>query len=141
MAKIVTNELAPKDVKHFSLANANIEVPCETDDPVVLANASAHPWLTVEREPVPEVEGQFVDRQIKPEDDPMSYLNDDSNNPDAVRAHFEDQQSEDATPLAVEAGKDQNKPEVEGGVAVTLAADDTDSTDSAPKRRSSKKED
>lgn len=140
MAKIVLDtDTAPSDAKHFSLANANFDVPYETDDPVVLSNAEAHPWLRVEREVV-LIEGTFRDNQVRPEDDPLSAFNSVANDPDAVRAEAERRAAEfeGRTPLAVDAGLDQDKAvtvgEGDNEVAVTLEADDTDSTDSAPKR-------
>jgi hypothetical protein len=138
MAKIELSDVAPKDAKSFSLANTNFEVPYETNDPVVLSNADAHPWLVVTREEV-LIEGSFRDTQVKPEDDPLSLQNSVANDPDAVRAALEGDEA-DVTPLAVQSGLDQDEPETAGEgdseVAVTLAADDTDSTKPARRRRS-----
>ena len=143
MAKIVTNELAPKDAKTFSLANESFEVPFETTDPTVLANARTHPWLTVEYGEQAEVGGQFADNQVKPEDDPMSALNDRSNDPDFVREQ-QAESTEDSTPLAVDAGLDQDKAETVGEgdnqTAVTLAADDTNDTPARKTRRAAKED-
>lgn len=143
MAKIVTNELAPEGAVRFSLAAVDFEVPYETEDRTVLSNAAAHPWLSVEYPDRPESEGVFIDRQVKAEDDPLSRFNDNSNDPEAVAADRPDYA--DVTPLAVDAGLDQGKAETVGEgdqqVAVTLAADDTDTTEAATYRRvSAKKE-
>ena len=128
MAKIVLNDVAPKDQKSFSLANANFEVPYETTDPVVLANARSHPWLEVEEDAAKGVKAQFVDRQVKPEDDAHSAINSVANDPDAVRAALEERDDLTVVPLAVESGLDQDKRKFEGRgddrVALTLAADE-----------------
>lgn len=141
MAKIVLSDTAPNEAKSFSLANANFDVPYDTTDPVVIANALAHPWLDVEFPKPFEVEGQFREPSVRPEDDALSSFNSVANDPAAVKAHFESLAEEvDTTPLAVDAGLDQDKPvtvgEGENEVAVTLAADDD--ADSAPTKRSSR---
>lgn len=143
MANIVLSDVAPKDASHFSLANANFDVPFETDDPIVLANAEAHPWLKVERPEVEMLSGGFREVSVKPEDDALSAQNSVANDPDAVRAEQERRAAEEGTgtPLAVEAGLDQDKPQTVGEgdneVAVTLAADDSDDSAEKPRRRRS----
>ena len=56
MAKITHSELAPAEKVVYTLANEQFELTAkgthESDDPIVLSNAEAHPWLSVEH---PEV--------------------------------------------------------------------------------------
>lgn len=90
MAKIVLSDAAPEDVGTFSLGNAEpFEAPYETHDRDVLANARAHPWLTVEADEVEEVGGLELDTRLTPAEDHLSSLNDHSNEPDVVRAENE----------------------------------------------------
>jgi hypothetical protein len=62
MATIVPNDSAPADFHHLSLANAELDFssgPVESDDPVTISNAEAHPWVFVEypeAEDTPEAE-------------------------------------------------------------------------------------
>lgn len=144
MAKIVTNELAPKDVQSFSLANENFEAPFETNDPVVISNAAAHPWLDVEYDKETAVAPQFVDRQVSPADDAHSAQNSVANDPKAVKAALEARDDLTAMPLAVDAGLKQDKAETVGEgddkVAVTIAADETDSTKTRKSTRGQKEE-
>lgn len=130
MAKIVLSDVAPKDdTLSFSLGQeSGIEVPYETDDRELLANANAHPWLEVEYDETQEAGGVFIDNQLSPADDHLSAVNDHSNDPDAVRAEIERRlaEVEDPTPLAVRSGLDQNEPVSVGPVALTLAADEDD---------------
>ncbi len=52
MAKITQGELAPAEKVVYTLANEQFELTAkgsyETDDPIVISNAIAHPWLDVE---------------------------------------------------------------------------------------------
>jgi hypothetical protein len=126
MANIVLSDLAPADVNQFSLANAEIEVPYETTDPEILANAAAHPWLDV------EVEAQVVDPDSReafgPEDDGLSSFNSIANDPDEVAAEAARREVVYSEPTAIDAGLDQGEPEYVGEgdfqVATTLAAVD-----------------
>jgi hypothetical protein len=127
MAKIILSDEAPSDAKSFSLANANFDVPYETNDTVIVANALAHPWLTVERDES-AAESTFREPSVRPEDDALSATNSIANDPEAVARFNAEQEAAAGTPLAVDAGLDQNKAETVGEgdtkVAVTLAADD-----------------
>jgi hypothetical protein len=137
MAEIVTNDLAPKDdTLTFSLANVEFQTPYETDDRDVLANASVHPWLDVKYPEVPADEGVVFQNQPTPAEDPLSRVNDDSNDPAAVAAARE--QAVDPTPLAIDAGLDQDKiVKDDADINVTLAADEADpSTDDSPAPKS-----
>lgn len=136
MAKIDKNDLAPSDAKVFSLANALIEVPCDTTDREVIANALAHPWLDVQVPEADAIDPTYYDAQIKPEDDALSALNDKSNDPDAVKADLPSR--EDSAPVAIEAGLDQgDKIETDSGVALTVEAAEDSGDAPAPKRKRS----
>lgn len=139
MAKIVLNDTAPKDAKSFALAGANFEVPYETTDAEIVSNAVAHPWLEVQFPEVESFAGSYRDTQVNPADDAFSAQNSKANDPEAVRAALAEEDS--STPLAVDAGLDQNKAKTvgsgDGKVAVTLAADETDSTGSQSRSRRS----
>ena len=56
MAKITHSELAPAEKIVYTLANEQFELTAkgtyETDDPTVIGNAEAHPWLSVEYDAV-----------------------------------------------------------------------------------------
>lgn len=127
MPKIVLSDDAPSGDLRFSLANAEIEeLPYETSDAVVVANAVAHPWLTVEFEEVEQLADQSNPfQQTSPEDDVLGHLNDNSNDPDAVRAEIARRVDEKGSdPVAIEAGLDQRDVVVTAsGVSETIAAD------------------
>lgn len=59
MAKILPNEKHPNETVLHGLANESFKLTAkgnyETDNPITIANAEAHPWLTVE---YPEPEAQ-----------------------------------------------------------------------------------
>ena len=123
MATIVLSEEAPQDEPiTFSLAGAEpFEAPFESDNPTLLANAEAHPWLQVEHDEADLVEASAFEPSVDPTQDPLSaqYEGEVTKDSPAV----EDQ----GTPLAVEAGLDQNESVTVGEgreVAVTLAADE-----------------
>lgn len=132
MAKIVHSEAAPAEAVRYSLAGAEFELggsgkqSYETLDPVVLGNAVAHPWLDVKRDPAEMVRGGYVDH-LKPEDDALSAVNSAvAFDPEAVKAALPE--GSEVERVAVESGKDQTKPVETGGVAETLAADDSSKT-------------
>lgn len=132
MPKIVLSDKAPKSAKRltFSVAGAEpFEAPFETDSPIALANAAAHPWLEVEYDEAAVV-------------DPPSYKPDVDPTKDRQSIQFAGKVKEvpaeddvDDTPLAVEAGLDQNKEVTEGDVALTVAADD----DTPPRKTAAQK--
>jgi len=121
MAKIAFNDKAPEGASIVSFGQGEYEFPLESDDPVVLANASAHPWLTV------EVEGHDVNpplpqSHIAPEDDALSAVNSIANDPEAVAAEAERREVDEAHPVAIESGLDQNESVFVKDIAVTTAA-------------------
>jgi hypothetical protein len=103
MAKIVHSETAPSEAVRYNLAGVEFTLgkaktaSYETDDPTVIANAQAHPWLKVER---------------TKSDAPAKQ-------PDAVA----DADVEPAAPVALDAGLDQDKKVETEGVAETRAAE------------------
>lgn len=132
MAKIVLSESAPSEAVHFVFGTAEFDLggrkkSYETNDADLLSNAAAHPWLSVERDPVELLSGAYVD-QLAPADDHLSLLGQDvnPNDPDAVQAAEESKASDAGTLTGIDAGKDQSDPVVTGGIAETLAADDSD---------------
>lgn len=132
MAKIVPSDLAPSEVVHYSLAGADFDLGArkktyETADREILGAATAHPWLTVEYDEAEASAPTFVDTQVRPEDDALGAQGPNANiafDPAEIRK-VEDAKAEarGEKPVAIDAGRDQNKAETEGGVAVTLAAD------------------
>jgi hypothetical protein len=126
MAKIVLSDDAPQDAKKFSLANAEIEVPYETDDSQILGDAGAHPWLDVEYAAVDVVGGVHF-TPLDPKDDVLSSVNSIANNPDEARKANEARNLEVLNRTALDAGLDQGKVvEVKAGdvtIAETVAAE------------------
>lgn len=127
MAKIVQSETAPSEAVRYSFAGAEFELEggdasFETDDPAVLSNAEAHPWLRVERDAEDVVKGEYRD-YLAPEDDALSAVNSKANDPDAARAALPSAQDDADDRTAVEAGRDQGEEVSVAGIAETLAAD------------------
>lgn len=136
MAKIVHSEAAPAEAVHYSFAGVEFDLggskknsSFESDDPVLLGNALAHPWLEVEYPEVELVSGTYVD-QLAPEDDHLSAAGQkvNPNDPEAAKAATEAAAPDE--PVAIEAGKTQTDPVVTGRVAETLAADNSNDKDS-----------
>jgi len=126
MAQIVHSSLAPSEAVHYSLGSASFEVdgktPFETDDPTVIANARAHPWLDVKMPEVEEIDIPVAQR-LDPTKDPLSAQHPDARlafDPDAIRAALAENLV--TAPVAIDAGLDQDTDVVTGGVAETLAS-------------------
>lgn len=137
MAKILSSEAAPSEKVHYTFGTVefdlggNAKQSFETNDRDALANAEAHPWLTVEREQVELVSGSYVE-QLKPEDDHLTAVGAeiDANDPDEVRKAEEAKADTHVEPVALDAGEDQGEAVATGHVAETLAAaDDPDTFD------------
>lgn len=126
MAKIVLSEEAPQgEAVTFSLGNAEpFEAPFESDDPVLLAGAEAHPWLTVERDAEDVNKVEAPEQHVRPEDDSQSAVNSVAFDAEAVAKAREDAAAVADNRLAVDSALDQDEPVETGGVAETLAADD-----------------
>jgi len=129
MAKIVKAAEAPKDVKTFSLANAEVDVASgsfETDDREVLANASAHPWLTVEVEKEETFGAGYREVSVDPDKDVLGAKQGQvAFDKDAIRKTEEAKAENLGTLVGIEAGLKQSKKVVEGDIALTLAADES----------------
>jgi hypothetical protein len=135
MATIVPSDQAPAEAVHFTFGTAEFDLggrtkTYKTDDPEVISNASAHPWLTVQVEEVPIIQGAYVE-QIAPKDDPFTLeggIN--ANDPKLAQAAEEAKAEERGdTLVAIDAGKTQTDAVTTGGqgnapdVAETVAAD------------------
>lgn len=136
MPTISHSELAPDEPVRYSLGQAEFQLDgrtknYETDDPDVVLNAEAHPWLVVTYPEVELIEGAYVE-QVAREDDPLSALNSKANDPEEIRKTEEAKRAA-FNPVAIDASLDQAKAVEVDGVAVTVEAA---STDEAPKRRS-----
>lgn len=132
MAKIAHSDLAPAEAVHYVFGHVSFDIGgrkknYETEDREVLAAADAHPWLTVTYD-VPEViQGAYVE-QLHPKDDALSAQNSIANNPEEVRKAEEAKASGESPGVAIDAGKEQTEKVETGGVAETLAADETSKT-------------
>lgn len=126
MAKIVLSEEAPQgEAVTFSLGNESFEAPYETNNPVVLAGADAHPWLAVERDAEELDKVEAPEQHVKPEDDALSAQNSVAFDAEAVAAARAEAAEGVDNRLAVDPTLDQDDVVLsEGGIAKTLAADD-----------------
>ena len=133
MAKIVSSEAAPSEAVHYTFGGVEFDLggsgkkTFETDDVAVLREAESHPWLSVDWPKVDVVQGVYVE-QVDPKDDPLSWVNNVGNDPEAAQAAEDAKVADDAAPVAVEAGLTQTKVVTTDGVAETLAADPTSKT-------------
>lgn len=129
--KIQSSDLAPAETVHYDLAGVEFDLSgkksFETDDVIVISNARSHPWLKVIDPEIEQVVGALVE-QIKPEDDPFSLVNYHGNDPERIKADEAAKAEAAGHPVAIEAGTPQTELVVTGGVAETLAADDTSKT-------------
>lgn len=146
MATIRPNDNAPAEEMKVILPTATFDLSqggtYETDDRNVLADAEAHPFLTVEH---PE---QDAEAAVTRESDSVPYADDYLAAPNSkafdteeVQRVESDKREDVSSRLAVDAGLNQSKAETVGEgdheIAVTLAADD--STDDKPARKSAAK--
>lgn len=134
MAKIVLSDDAPNEAVHFSLAQVEFDLggksdkgAFETSDPVVLADADAHPWLKVERDSS-ETYQPSAPAFLRPEDDVLSRVNSVAFDPEAIKAIESGKADYEGERTALDAGLDQDEPvEIKAGsvtIAETLAAAD-----------------
>lgn len=131
MAKIVPSSVAPSQPFRLVLAATSFDLDgskktssYETDDPTVLANARAHPWVDVQYPKADIVVGSYVPT-TDPKDDPLSAQHEDARkalDPEAARAALTEQLA--VNPVAIDAGLDQDKVVKSGPVAETLEAAD-----------------
>lgn len=122
MAKIVLSKEAPDQEVTFSLTGIEaFTAPLDTDNRTVVAEAEAHPWLSVEYDRSEVAVATYRPDSLAPKDDILSAENSEAFDPEALKRDALD--IEGVAPLAVEAGLNQSKPVTEGGVSRTLAAD------------------
>lgn len=136
MAKIVFSKDAPSgETVHFTFPEGEFDLggkakSYSTTDRALLAGASAHPWLEVQYDKSEQTEPTFIDRQVKPEDDPFSAVGPNAGiafDPAEVRK-AEEAKGYEIVPTAIDAGLDQDKKVTEGGVAETVAASNSNDT-------------
>lgn len=127
MAKISPNENAPAEVTYI-LPTATFDLAeggsFETDDRTVLADAEAHPWLTVTYPELEELDFQRPEKAVPYDEDYLSAAHSVAFDADEIRKVEEAKYEAEASRLAVDAGLDQGDEEHVGEVGVTLAADD-----------------
>ena len=127
--KITTNDHAPDDKVKYCLGSVDFELApgdeYETTSRAAIADANAHPWLTVVSDPELELSVEYKSKSVPYEDDVLSAPNSQAWDADKLREYQEAHGLEAAQPVAIESGLDQGKAVEEGGVAVTLAADDS----------------
>lgn len=140
MAKIVLSEAAPQEPVRFGLSSVDFDLKpggsFETEDRQAIGDAEAHPWLSVEYDEALQIEPTFRDAHVRAEDDPLRAENSRAFDPEQIKADAPEEEA--VRPLAVDAPRDQSEAEVEGGVAVTLEADETGEAEQ-PKRRSTRR--
>jgi hypothetical protein len=124
MPTISHSELAPDEAVTYSLGMAEFRLDgrtksYETNDQDVIANANAHPWLTVTYPEVKVVEGSFAD-QLAPADDVLSATNSIANDPAEIAKALAPEQDE--SHVAIQAGLDQGENVTVGDTDVTVAA-------------------
>lgn len=130
MATIRPNEHAPGEDVTYILPTATFELGAdgeyETDDRGAISAAVDHPWLEVEFPEVDETLYQAPSKRVPYEDDPLSELNDHSNEPYAVEESERSKYGGSVAPLAVESGLNQTEAVTDESARVdfTLAAAD-----------------
>ena len=130
MATIRPNDNAPDEQVKYCLGSVDFDLgpgdEYQTDDRAAIADASAHPWLEVEVPQVQELSEARASRSVPYEDDVLAAVNSEAFNFEKIKAEQEARAEVIESPVAIQAGLDQGKPVEEGGVAVTLAADNSD---------------
>lgn len=138
MATIVPSELAPDEAVHYSLGGVEFDLggknstPYTTDERDLLANAESHPWLSVQYDAEDSVEPAFREPSVLPQDDILSAQGPHANDafdPALIEAAEAAKWNGAVEPVAIDAGLDQSEPVVVDGVAETLAAANTTTTD------------
>lgn len=133
MPKFVLSDIAPKDQKKFTLGADEVEVPFETDDPVLAANAASHPWLVAEADKEQNEQPPSYVKYLAPEDDVLSSVNSIANDPDEVAKALAEREDVLVSRTAFDAELDQSKKVEAAGVAVTEAA--AEDADPEPSRK------
>ena len=129
MATIVPSKQHPDEEVLHQLAQDSFKLDSggsyETDDRAVISNAIAHPWLEVEY-PDLEVEAHYRPDSIEPSKDALGADKSIAFDPDKIAEALEEAEEAVESPVAIESGLDQDREVEKGGIAFTLAADDTD---------------
>jgi hypothetical protein len=128
MATIVPTSLHPEGEVFHSLAGGEFKLSAggtyKTDDEVLLGAAESHPWLRVERAAVELPSLPSGQARVAPEDDVLSAAHGSTAfDPEAIRKTETEKLSAWIVPTAIDAGLDQDKKIITGGVAETLAAE------------------
>lgn len=130
MAKISHSDRAPAEAVHYTFASGEFDLSGKksftTKDSALIAEAQVHPWLDVKVDEADLVIGTYA-QAVKPEDDPLSAVNSIANDPKEARK-AEAAKASAYNPVAIDAGEVQTEVVETGGVAETLAADDTSKT-------------
>jgi hypothetical protein len=128
MAKIVASKIAPDEEFVVSVGPGLIKPGDTTDDRTLIIEAEAHPWLDVEYDKVELLGGDVIPPSVDPKKDPLSIQGPNAAlpfDPEAVKADTDKVLVVPTlAPTAIDAGLDQDKNKVEGGVAKTVAADE-----------------
>lgn len=135
MALIVPSELAPAEEVSFSFADGDLTLDgggsYETDNRGLLAEAIAHPWLSVEYDEAEVAVATYRPDSVAPEDDPLSAVNSEAFDVEAIKRDREAVlgDKDGISVLAVDAGLDQKEVTTsnDGAFDFTLAADDENS--------------
>jgi len=130
MSKIVHSDVAPADAEVFSLGQGpTVKITKSgsyaTTDPVEIANAMAHPWLSVVPDKT-EAEQPLWYPTLAPEDDVLSAVNSKANDPKEVKKARAAAEADfnDSVGAPIDAGLDQDKKITDdAGNSKTLAAD------------------
>jgi hypothetical protein len=143
MATIRPNDNAPAEEAKYIFAAATFDLApggsYETDDRSLLSDAEIHPWLEVEYPEVDEAAYARESKSVPYEDDALAAVNSVAFDADEIRKVEEAKQQVVESRLAVQAGLAQTKPVEVAGVAVTLAADESnDEENDKPARRKSR---
>jgi hypothetical protein len=129
MPKIVHSDVCPDGAEVFSLGQGpTVKITkggsYSTTNPIEVANAIAHPWLTVEADKGASAEGVWYPT-LDPKDDALAAENSIAFDPKAVKAAKAEHDAKYNVPsLQLDAGLDQDKKIVDdAGNSKTLAAD------------------
>lgn len=136
MPMISHSELAPDEAVTYSLGMVEFRLDgrtksYETDNQDALANANAHPWLTVTYPEIKSVEGTFTD-QLSPEDDVLSSHNSIANDPAEIAKALAARTPKSDSHVAIQSGLDQGVSVTVGDTDLTIAAA---AEDDAPAKR------
>lgn len=129
MAVIVPSKLHPAEEVFHSLPGGEFSLApdgsYETDDPALIENAYASPWLDVKPDEAVEYVYDDSERRLDPRKDVLAAAHgSEAFNPEAIKAVEDEKRAPWLASVAVESGLDQEKKTVEAGIAQTIAAQD-----------------